>query len=194
MAPATTIPTIEHVGPKRGQHLPVNEMNDFVGNGSWEADQSLDLDRLSVLEARLLKHEQAAVANRPKDRIVLVLTIAGLAFAAGALLVAPLVMIVLSVACAFVLFGMNRRKLALANSVAFIASIVVVFVFVPALDEMSRRTDEATNGFVATMVSTSNLDYGVQPGFVMPEGPVMFPTPAYPDDYLQDGGADLPEP
>src|SRR5215217_6465474 len=138
IALASVTRTIEGVRLYRGQHLPVNDMEDLIGNGSWEVPQSLDLDRLSALEARLLEQERAAIVDRPKDRIALALTVAGLGSAAGALLAAPLVMIVLSAACAFVLVGMNRRRPALANSIAFMASALVVFVFVPALDEMSQ--------------------------------------------------------
>ena len=168
-------------------------MEDLIGNGSWEVPQSLDLDRLSALEARLLEQERAAIVDRPKDRIALALTVAGLGSAAGALLAAPLVMIVLSAACAFVLVGMNRRRPALANSIAFMASALVVFVFVPALDEMSQRTDEATSGFVATVVSGSSVDFGDQPAFDTPAGPILFPTVVLPGDFFEDDGAVLPE-
>ena len=149
---------------------------------------SIEPDRLTALEARLLEHERAERAARPLALLSVAVAIGGIAFAVAALYGVPAVMLALSAACAFVLFGLNRKGLASVNAAALVSMLLVQFVFVPALDEMDRRADEATTNLISTMVSGAELPVVVPPGpFDAPEDMVLFPTPVFDDDFSGNG-------
>jgi hypothetical protein len=166
------------------------ERNAPVVRGGFE---SIDPDRLTALEARLAQHERAERAARPLALASVATAIGGIAFAAAALFAVPPVMLALSAACAFVLFGLNRKGLASVNAVALVAMLLVQFVFVPALTEMDRRAEEATTNMISTMVSGSELPVVVPPGsFDLPEDMVPFPTPVFDDGFSGSGSVAAP--
>jgi len=154
---------------------------------------ALDPNRITVLEARFLEQERAERDARSVAMVSLAIVFGGIAFAAGAYVAIPAVMLVLSASCAFVLYGLNRKGLATVNSLALVGMTLVQFVFMPALDEMERRADEATINMVSTMVSGSEYPVVVSGPFVAPDDLLLFPTPVSADDFTIGPSASAPD-
>jgi hypothetical protein len=200
MAPRSPMPRIAYNGADGWPMIDVARRSRMVddfhrtsGDTSAGGPNALDPDRITALEARIIEQERAEQDARPVALLSIAIVFGGIAFAAGAYIAIPAVMLVLSASCAFVLYGLNRKGLAAVNSLALVGMTLVQFVFMPALDEMSRRADEATINLVSTMVSGSEYSVVVSGPFVAPDDLLLFPTPVSADDFTIGPSASAPD-
>src|SRR5215213_9334062 len=170
----------------------VDDFHRTSGDTSAGGPNTFDSERIVALEARIMEQEWAERDARPVAIRSLAIVLGGIAFAAGAYIAIPAVMLVLSASCAFVLYGLNRKGLATVNSLALVGMTLVQFVLMPALDEMERRADEATINMVSTMVSGSEYPVVVSGPFVAPDDLLLFPTPVSADDFTIGPSASAP--
>ena len=171
----------------------VDDFHRTSGDTSAGGPNTFDSERIVALEARIMEQEWAERDARPVAIRSLAIVLGGIAFAAGAYVAIPAVMLVLSASCAFVLYGLNRKGLAAVNSLALVGMTLVQFVLMPALDEMERRADEATINMVSTMVSGSEYPVVVSGPFVAPDDLLLFPTPVSADDFTIGPSASAPD-